>query len=44
MLFLLGGLIVSVMMSSCTSGRYGCGKHGRKGYNGRYITGFKQDY
>ena len=40
---IVGGLICMLLfaMTSCSSSKYGCGKHGRKGYNGRYITGFR---
>lgn len=35
--------IIIFMFTSCAS-KYGCGSHGRKGYSGRSITGFKRDY
>lgn len=33
-------LLIITVFTSCSS-KYGCGRHGRKGYNGRYITGFR---
>lgn len=36
-------LLLITVFTSCAS-KYGCGRHGRKGYNGRSITGFKRDY
>jgi hypothetical protein len=43
MLILALGLLLVTVFTSCAS-KYGCGSHGRKGYNGRSITGFKRDY
>jgi len=43
MLILALGLIITIVFASCAS-KYGCGSHGRKGYNGRSITGFRRDY
>lgn len=43
---IIGGLICMIIFAftSCSSSKYGCGSHGRKGYNGRSITGFKKTF
>ena len=43
---IIGGLVCMIIFAftSCSSSKYGCGSHGRKGYNGRSITGFRKDF